>query len=171
MRNAGVWPVELAPWALTQMAPGGMAISAFPPRAASIPRRWLPSNPLVMWPYTQPGRRAIHLAGGAILCCGRDAGAVEPQKVGTFAADTWGAYLLGGDLFVKRSIADPAAAYPDMGCSFETFTNEHMLELETLGPLVKLAPGAAVEHIERWSLHGGVVLGALTDDALDALPR
>jgi hypothetical protein len=33
------------------------------------------------------------------------------------------------------------------------FTNGEMLELETLGPLVKLAPGAWTEHTERWSLH------------------
>jgi hypothetical protein len=27
-----------------------------------------------------------------------------------------------------------------------------MLELETLGPLGRIAPGAAVEHVERWYL-------------------
>ncbi len=31
-----------------------------------------------------------------------------------------------------------------------------MLEIESLGPLVKLVPGEKVEHTERWSLVGSV---------------
>jgi hypothetical protein len=34
-----------------------------------------------------------------------------------------------------------------------------MLELETLGPLVKLAPNAWTGHTERWSLHRGISPG------------
>jgi hypothetical protein len=46
----------------------------------------------------------------------------------------------------------PGAAYPDLGCSTEVFTNAQMLELETLGPLVRLPPDGAVEHVEQWHL-------------------
>jgi hypothetical protein len=49
------------------------------------------------------------------------------------------------------------------GCCFETFTNPDMLEVETLGPLVSLEPGAAVEHVEEWSLFKDVP--APTNDA------
>ncbi|MGL4554687.1 MAG: hypothetical protein ACRC33_26270, partial [Gemmataceae bacterium] len=45
------------------------------------------------------------------------------------------------------------AAYPDRGCNVETFTDADMLEMETLSPLVTLAPGEAVTHAEAWSLH------------------
>jgi hypothetical protein len=41
------------------------------------------------------------------------------------------------------------------------------LELETLGPLTKLAPGATVEHIERWSLRKNVKIAKWTDGDLD----
>ncbi len=54
----------------------------------------------------------------------------------------------------------------------ETFTNSDMLELETLGPMTKLEPGACVEHVERWRLFRDAPLPA--DDAdLDAyvLPK
>ena len=54
------------------------------------------------------------------------------------------------------------------GCSFETFTNNEFLEIETLGPLIKLPPGKTAEQVEHWSLHRGVNLTALTDDAIDA---
>jgi hypothetical protein len=49
------------------------------------------------------------------------------------------------------------------------FTNADMLELETLGPLTKLAPGASVEHVERWTLYSGAQLDIITDEAIDAL--
>jgi hypothetical protein len=42
-----------------------------------------------------------------------------------------------------------------------------MLELETLGPMTKLAPGARLEHIERWTLHQDVEMHNFTDEELD----
>ena len=78
-----------------------------------------------------------------------------------------GAYLLGSDLFVKRYHADPSKAYPDFGASYETFTNEGFLELETLGPLEEVAPGEILEHVEHWSLHRGVTIAEWTDAELD----
>jgi hypothetical protein len=92
-----------------------------------------------------------------------------PQKLGTWNAKTWGAYLLNGELFVKKyeALAGPAA-YPDFGCCYETFTNADILELETLGPLVRLAPGTSVTHTELWSLHRGVRIERWTDEELDA---
>ena len=49
-----------------------------------------------------------------------------------------------------------AATYLDKGCSVEVFTNNDMLELETLGPVATLPPGEVVEHVERWWLFGNV---------------
>ena len=63
----------------------------------------------------------------------------------------------------------PPQAHPDLGCSFETFTNADMLELETLGPMTRLAPGESVTHTERWSLHGGVRMEKWTDEELDSV--
>jgi hypothetical protein len=42
--------------------------------------------------------------------------------------------------------------YPDMGCSFELFSNHEMLELETLSPIVSLDPGECVRHEEEWTV-------------------
>ena len=85
-----------------------------------------------------------------------------------FNPNTWGAYFLNGDLFVKSYRADPAARYPDFGCSLETFTNQEMLELETLGPVCRVLPGEWIEHVERWTLHRAAAPAAWTDDGLDA---
>ena len=93
----------------------------------------------------------------------------EAQKLGMFNPDTWGAYVLNGEAFIKRAQANPGESYPDFGCSFETFTNNEFLEMETLSPLTKLPPGKIAEQVEHWSLHRNVKLTDLTDDAIDAV--
>ena len=72
--------------------------------------------------------------------------------------------LIDGALFVKRFGWEPGAAYPDGGCNAEVFTAGGYMELESLGPLTTLEPGASVEHVERWSLVGGL---DGTDEALE----
>ncbi len=61
----------------------------------------------------------------------------DPQKLGTFNTDSWAAYVLNGEVFIKRAKANPTATYPDFGCSMETFTNNEFLEIETLGPMTE----------------------------------
>ncbi|HTM49128.1 MAG TPA: hypothetical protein VL285_10620, partial [Bryobacteraceae bacterium] len=81
--------------------------------------------------------------------------------------DTFGAYFLRGELFVKQYEADPGRTYPDMGASYETFANGEALELETLGPLERLAPGESLTHVERWRLFRDVTVTKWTDEELD----
>ena len=84
-----------------------------------------------------------------------------------FNRDTWAAYVLDGEAFVKRTQADPSKTYTDFGCSFETFTNNEFLEVETLGPLTKVPPGKMVELAEQWALFRDVHMKEQTDDELD----
>ena len=98
-----------------------------------------------------------------------------PQKAGLFAEHSWAAYSVQDELFAKVARADAGAEYPDFGCSVEMFTNQNMLEIETLGPLRLVEPGAAVEHIEQWSLHRLPDLTRATDaqlgEALAGIPQ
>ena len=49
--------------------------------------------------------------------------------------------------------------------------NAEILELETLGPLACLAPGARIEHVEDWYLYAGVpVPGNDADIEAQVLP-
>lgn len=145
--NRGTRTRQLAPWALSQMAKGGTGIVSLPPRGGHS-EQLLPTNPLVMWAYTNFADPRWFFTNHYILLR-QDPALHSPQKTGLFNIDTRAAYLLGTDLFIKRCQADAHAAYPDFHCSFEIFTNGDFLELETLGPLADLAPGATVEHIER----------------------
>ena len=168
LRNAGADPYELAPWSLTMMAQGGYGIHGFPPRGTD-PEMLAPTHPLVMWAFTDLADARWRLSK-KYLVLRQDQFNAVPQKLGSYNAKTWGAYLLNGELFVKRyEAAAPPQAHPDLGCSFETFTNADMLELETLGPVTRLAPGESVTHTERWSLHRGVRIEKWTDEELDSV--
>jgi hypothetical protein len=165
LRNTTLFPLEFAPWALTMMAPGGVGITGFPPRGKH-PEVLLPTNPLVVWAFTDFSDKRWQFTK-KYLMLRQDPRNAEPQKTGSFHPHTWGAYLLGNDLFLKQYRADPSKTYPDYGCSFETFTNADFLELETLGPLTKVPPGEAIEHVERWSLHKGVSITSWSGAELD----
>jgi hypothetical protein len=168
VRNCGPEPCCLAPWILTMMAPGGTGIHGFPPRGTH-PERLAPTNPLVMWAFTHLDDPRWRLSR-KYLVLRQDPDNTNPQKLGTYNRHTWGAYLLNSELFVKRCEAvAPPPAYPDFGCTFETFTNADILELETLGPLTTLAPGESVSHTERWTAHHDVKLATWTDEELDAV--
>lgn len=165
IRNAGSKSRRFAAWALTMMAQGGSGVTGFPPRGTHQ-TNLLPTNPLVMWAYTDLSDPRWTFTK-KYLVLRHDPKLSAPQKLGHFNRETWAGYLLGSDLFLKRTTADPAKPYPDFQCSFETFTNNDFLELETLGPLADIVPGATVEHVERWTLHRNVKIASWTDAELD----
>src|SRR5581483_8986587 len=165
IRNAGSDACDLATWVLTMMAPGGAGIHGFPPRGTH-PEMLAPVNPLVMWAFTDLSDPRWRLLRKYLVLL-QDPRNSVPQKLGSFHRDTWGAYLLNGELFVKRARAEGSPEqYPDFGCSYETFTNADFLELETLGPMVRLEPGETVSHTERWSLHRSVAVREWSDAEL-----
>jgi hypothetical protein len=164
IRNAGLLHTEFAVWAPSVMAPGGVGITGFPPRGSHADIL-APTNPLVMWAYTDLSDKRWTFTKKYLLLQ-QDAAAGGPQKLGHFNPKTWGAYLLNGELFIKRCDAAPGQPYPDYGCSFQIFTNREMLELETMGPLRRVAPDEWVEHVEHWSLHRDIST-AWTDEDLD----
>jgi len=163
--NQSLFPLEFAPWALTMMAQGGVVVSGFPPRGHH-PANLEATNPLVMWAYTDLADPRWKFTK-KYLTLRQDPKNSEAQKLGLFNPDTWAAYILNGEAFVKRSSSDPTKTYPDFGCSFETFTNNDFLEMETLGPLTKVLPGRMVEQVEHWGLYRNLALSDWTDEELD----
>jgi len=163
--NRGLFPLQFSAWALTMMAPGGVAVSGFPPRGKH-PINLEATNPLVMWAYTNLADPRWKFTK-KYLTLRQDPNNADAQKLGLFNPDTWGIYLLNGEAFLKRTKATPRKPYPDFGCSFETFTNNEFLEIETLGPMTDVQPGQTVEHAEHWALFREVRPNSLTDEELD----
>ena len=139
------------------MAPGGAAF--VPQPKPEDPNGLLPDRTLVLWPYTDMSDPR-HVWGKEFLIV-RSQDAPHPTKIGFGAPDGWAAYANHNHLFVKRFAYDGAARYPDHGASVEVYTATGMLEMETLGPLQTLPPGASVEHVEEWYLLDGP---AVTDE-------
>jgi hypothetical protein len=148
--NRNPWPIELAVWALSAMAPKGRAIY---PMEDFVPHPDLlaPARPLVLWHFTDMsdprwtwGRRYVQFR--------QDPTATTKQKVGMLNRKGWAAYLLSGDALIKRYPYEPGARYADLGCNTESYADPDTLEVETLGPLVKLEPGAHADHVESWLL-------------------
>ena len=170
LRNLNLWAVELAPWALSVMAQGGVGILPLPPRG-SHPKDLRPTSTLALWSYTDLSDPRW-IWGKKYVLVRQDPAAALPQKIGAVVPDGWLAYARSGHLFVKTFDYVPGARYPDLNCSAEIFTNADILEAETLGPLSRLEPGAAVEHIEHWFLLDGVPMPQNDGDVdRDVLPR
>jgi hypothetical protein len=179
IKNVGSKPTELAPWALSVMAPGGIEIIPLPPKKphpgspknARSADDFAPNQLLRLWPFTD--LKDPRWSFGAKYITLRQDPSRGPTKLGLAHRMGSVGYLNGGTLFVKRlGFQEGKGPYPDGGCNFETFTNEDMLEIESLGPLVRLMPGESVELEEHWQLHPNV--GEVSDEAsIDAkvLPR
>ena len=149
--NEGDKPAEIAAWALSVMAPGGLEIIPLAP-LGEHPRDLLPNRLIVPWPYTDMTDSRWRFGSEFItLRQTHDGG---PTKLGLSHKEKWVAYLNGETLFVKSFDYVEGAAYTDFGCNFEPFSNTEMLEIETLSPLRVLKPGEAVEHTEKWHLMG-----------------
>jgi hypothetical protein len=153
LTNRSRKPVTLSPWALTVMAPHGMAIIPLPEKIPHT-KRLTHNQEWSLWGYTDftDGRWTI---GSRYLFFRQDP-KKGPNKLGVAHREGWVAYQLDQFLFVKCFAYLDGAKYPDGGVNFETFSNEEMLEVETLGPLVTLQPGRSVRHEELWSLYKGL---------------
>ncbi|MBV8053398.1 MAG: hypothetical protein JOZ80_19570 [Acidobacteriaceae bacterium] len=150
----------LAPWSPTMMGASGRVILPLPPRAP-MENHVLPVGVFAVWSYTDfadPrwsfGTKYLQLQQSANPTC-----RFKEQMGGIYNPDAWGAYFRNGFLFVKRANLINGTQYPDFGCNFEVFTNSEFIELETLGPLTELQPGATVAHMEHWWLLSGVPAG------------
>lgn len=149
LTNCGIWPVELAPWAITMAPLGGTASIPLPARPMG-PDTNFPNRSLIFWPFTRLEDPRLHLETDCVKLEGQPA--LPASKLGCFSAGGVLEYRRNGVILRKRITSQPDQAYTDLGCNLELFVNDQILELETLGPLVRLEPGGAVEHVEEWEV-------------------
>ncbi len=155
IHNRGRQPIELAPWAITQLRPGGIAIL---PQATGPADEYglLPNRHIVLWPYTPIN--SPHITWGdcyVFVEATMESGALKigfPNPVG------WMGYALGDTLFIKHAAYRPDATYFDRGSSSQCYCNPRFLELETLGSRTTLASGESVTHRETWAIYGRVTV-------------
>ena len=129
---------------------GGTAILP-QPVGNTDPYGLLPNRLLVLWPYTTFKDPRLVLRDDFILL--HASPVLPPVKLGYASTTGWLAYWREGPLFRKSFDLHPGAAYPDGGCSAEVYCGDRFIELESLGPLVLLAPGMQTQFTETWELY------------------
>lgn len=148
LSNDGLWPVELAPWTITQFRLGGTVILPMP--VGNVDEAGLlPNRQISLWPYARINDPRLQLGDEFVLF---KAEALPPFKLGYFNPHGWLAYWVDGVLFRKTFGAQTTATYPDNNCNAEMYCNDQFVELESLAPLRVLQPGAEATHTETWEL-------------------
>ena len=112
------------------------------------------SNRIIsVWPYTDMSNDRIYW-GSRYVTLRQDGKFEQPIKLG-FDLNCGTVYFcLNEDIFRKSVDTNhPLGTYPDGGCSFETYTNENMIEVESLSELKTVKSGEVSCLTESWSLY------------------
>ncbi len=145
--NSGPNALELAPWSITQLPLGGLAL--LPQRPAVAGHRPGPNRNLVLWPYSSWDDPRLRIRDGLVAV---DAVAGAELKVGFLDDTGWVAYVRDGTALVRRFEPASTEPHPDLGCNVETYCGAHYLELEILGPMRLLRPGDSTTLLEHWEV-------------------
>ena len=140
---------EFAVWGLTVSERGGTEIIPMNTNDTGL----LSNRIISVWPYTDMSDDRIYW-GNKYVTLKQDASDnASPLKLGFDLNCESVFYVLGNEIFCKRYQTNhPNGKYPDGGCSFETYTNSEILEIESLGELKTVKPQETSELIENWSL-------------------
>ena len=146
--NMGVWDVEFAIWSLTMLDKGGKAVMPQNERDTGL----LPNRNFTFWPYCRMNDKRVYF-GDKFITLTQDDKAVFPFKLGYNNESGWACYFNKKQAFVKFFEPQIDAPYPDGGCTYESFTNDVMVESESLSELALVGPNEALTHTEEWELY------------------
>lgn len=152
MINRGISDLYLAPWAISVMRAAGVAII---PHNLGLPDQLQPTHSIAIWNYTRLTDPRLVFSDHFIFVR-QDPAIARALKIGVNNRCGWAGYAVSDMLFVKRFRWDSDITYPDLNCNFESFTNDEILEMESLGAVKRLQPGESAEHQEEWELYADV---------------
>ncbi len=148
VKNISKKSIEFAIWGLSVSNQGGTLIIPMNDNDTGL----LSNRIVSVWPYTDMSDNRIYW-GKKYVTLHQDTNATSPIKLGFDLNKGTVYYVLGDDIFRKSyATYHPTSKYPDGGCSFETYTNNLFIEVESLGELKEVKPNETSEHTENWSL-------------------
>lgn len=145
--NKGAWDIQLAPWAITVLADGGVEVVPMPKRQPEL----LPNRVIGLWPYSDMADKRVTW-GTDYIMLRPDPKVKGKFKFGINNEEGYAIYFINGNMFVKQFEAVVEGNYPDGGLNYETYTKDDMIEMETLGELKTLSPGDSTTLTEVWRL-------------------
>jgi hypothetical protein len=145
--NEGSEATELSPWPITQLKLGGIATAEMP--APTTAHAFKPNQLIALWPYASWNDERLTIGEGSVSVAAVPA---SRMKIGCLSSAGTVTYVRDGVAFTKDFEPLVDLPRPDLGCNLEIYTDDGAIELESLGPLVNLEPGASVIHDERWQI-------------------
>ncbi len=139
---------EFSVWAISVCEAGGNLIIPMNTNDTGL----LHNRSISAWPYTDLSDKRIRF-GAKYAVIKQDVNSTTPLKIGFDLNKGVVHYVLGDDVFTKRYNAKHGELpYPDGNCSFETYTDNVMIEVETLSAIKAVENGDCHEYTEYWSL-------------------
>lgn len=145
--NVGAWAVTVAPWTVTVMQTGGLAV--IPQNVEDtgfFPNKWIN-----FWSYTPMNDKRLHI-GEKYIALEQHCDCEKAAKIGVLNEHGYMVYFVGGNAFVKHFGFVRGAKYPDNNCNCESYTCDGYTEMECLSPLVTIDAGEKAVHEECWDL-------------------
>lgn len=110
-----------------------------------------PNRLLALWPYSRFDDKRFYL-GNKYISFQHDSEIKNPFKFGTNNTSGWASYMLDNTVFIKRFVHNDDARYPDFGCSFESYSCDKYLSLNTNSAFYLAKPKEIIKHVENWSI-------------------
>ncbi|MGH8912492.1 MAG: hypothetical protein ACRDVD_08270 [Acidimicrobiia bacterium] len=140
-------PLAIAPWGISQLRLGGIALLPVAPGATDDDL--LADRSLVLWPYSNLGDPRLSLTEHAVMM---ETTPGPRLKLGSGPNPGQLGYLFEGFLFTKQITPATTGTYADRGAVGQVFVDEICCELESLGPLTTVGTGATITHTEVWEV-------------------
>jgi len=139
---------EFAVWCISVAAADGTLVIPMNTNDTGL----LHNRNISVWPYTDLSDKRLRF-GNKYVTVKQDTAATRPLKIGFDLNAGQVYYVLGNDIFCKKYENNhPNGVYPDNNVSFETYTNDVMIEIENLSEVKRVAPGDCNSMTETWSL-------------------
>lgn len=134
----------IALWTLSVMEKG--AVAKIP--LSTEDKGLLPNRNLVLWSYTDIKDERLQIDNDCVTLSQKNI--ARPIKLGMYVDQPIEVKVKGMTLRIEYPA--PQGEYADFCCNVETYTNDIMLEIETLSSLKELKKGESAVHTVKWSL-------------------
>lgn len=154
---------EGAIWGLSVMDQNGVVFMPYAKEDTGL----LANRFLSIWPYTDMKDDRLFFDSD-FVAIRQNPNTDKKVKIGMNNTSGRLAYFNHDTLFIKDYEHIPGAIYPDNGVSSEIYTDNRIIEVESLSPLYKIAPGESITHIERWTLMEEIKTPSFESESLKA---
>ena len=159
VKNISECEKRLSPWAITVLNKGGLEIMV----NNTLDTGLLPNRRIVAWPYTNLADDRLYFGKDYITL--QQSNDPHAFKLGLDLHTGTALYAYKDTVFVKKYEHKFDSEYDDFGVSFETYTNDNILEMETIGTVHYLKPSEVATHTEKWYVYENIGTPDRKDEA------